>query len=85
MRSYFRKSVDVGDNTRYIVRYTPSEYLLISVIKLIFFIFVVWPVQILWLIFTFPFRLIGKFYKSSLPINNSSPNPLCFWSRQIIV
>ena len=76
MKSYFRRSVDVGDNTRYIIRYTPSDYLFISIIKFIFFLGVVWPGQIVWLIIKFafsiiffPFRLMGRLYKSSAPIS----------------
>ena len=73
MRSYVRESHNMGNGRRYITRYTPEEYFLYSIIKFLLFLFLLWPLQlmfwgvifilkwtfkaILWLIIL-PFRLI---------------------------
>ena len=67
MRSYVRKSESIGKNTRIITHYTPGEYLFLSIIKLIFFIVILWPIQIIWFLLTIPFRLLGMLYRSSAP------------------
>lgn len=70
MRSYVRESRSIGENTRIITHYTLTEHLFLSIIKLIFFIAVLWPAQILWFIIwniiKLPFVGIAKFYKSTL-------------------
>lgn len=69
MYSYIRESRDLGNGRRYITRYTPGEYLFINIIKFFFFLFVVWPLEIvliiclailkiIWFVISLPFKLI---------------------------
>lgn len=73
MRSYVRESHDMGNGRRYITYFKPEEYLLFTIIKFLAFLFLLWPLEIMfwitifvikwtfkaiiWLI-TLPFRLI---------------------------
>ena len=69
MHSYIRESRDLGNGRRLITRYTPGEYFFINLIKFLFFLFVVWPIEItliiclailkvIWFIISLPFKLI---------------------------
>lgn len=73
MRTYVRESVKIGDHTRVVSRYTPSEYFILNIPKFIFFLCLVWPLQIMWFVIKLPFilifKLIRKFYTSSLPVS----------------
>ena len=73
MRTYVRESVKIGDHTRVVSRYTPSEYIILNIPKFLFFLFIVWPLQIIWFVIKLPFKLIfkliRKFYTSSLPVS----------------
>lgn len=79
MHSYIRESHDMGNGRRYIVRYTPGEYLAFNIIKFLCFLCIVWPIQLefwmgffiiksilkaLWWIISLPFRLI--FHKKTI-------------------
>lgn len=52
MKSYIYESVKLPDGKRYITRLTPSEYVFNSIIKFLFCLFIVWPLQIF---FFYPF------------------------------
>ncbi len=75
MRAYVRESVELSNNRRLITHYTPSEFFWLSIIKLVIFLFVLWPLELgFWLIFIIlkysikllilllklPFKLLSK-------------------------
>ena len=46
MKSYIYESVKLSNGGRYVVRYTPAEGIVYSIIKFLAFLFIVWPVQL---------------------------------------
>lgn len=72
MRHHIRTSYDLGEDDfggrrKYITYFKPGEYLVFNILKFLFFLFIVWPLQIIWLIISLPFRLMGLLYKSNAP------------------
>ena len=69
MRSYVRESRKIDENTRIITHYTLTESIILNILKLLFFLFFLWPIQLFWFVFktiiTLPFKGIARFYKSS--------------------
>ena len=63
MRTYIRESKDLGNGKRMITHYTLGESLMFNIIKLILFIFIVWPVEILWIVFKWLMKLVAKLLK----------------------
>ncbi len=74
MNVYIRESKSLGDGKRLITHYTPGEYLFLSIIKFLFFLFVLWPLEItliiivfflkvIWFCITLPFKLIIKLFQ----------------------
>lgn len=70
MRSYVRESIKIGENKRIITHYTLTESIFLDILKFLFFLFILWPIQLIWFVFktiiALPFKGIAKFYKSSL-------------------
>ena len=75
MRSYVRESIELSNNRRLITHYTTSEFIWLSIIKFLFFLFFLWPLELtFWLIFIIvkysfklliliiklPFKLLSK-------------------------
>ena len=46
MQSYIYESVKLSDGRRYVAKYTPAEGCIYSIIKFLFFLFLVWPFQL---------------------------------------
>ena len=46
MRSYIYESFKLSNGGRYVVRYTPAEGIVYSIIKFLFFLFLIWPFQL---------------------------------------
>lgn len=69
MRSYVRESHDMGNGKRYITYYKPEEYILFSIIKFLAFLFVLWPLEIIFLLTVFIVKWAFKavFWLVSLP------------------
>lgn len=57
MRSYVYDSVKLSNGQRLITRYTLEESLVINCFKLLLFLFIIWPFQLL---FWWPIKLIFK-------------------------
>lgn len=47
MRSFVIEHVKLDDKTRFITRYTPSEYIRWSILKFLLCLFVLWPLEFL--------------------------------------
>lgn len=57
MRSYIYDSVKFSDGKRLITRYTTADYLFLSIVKFLLFLFVVWPFELfIW----WPIKLLFK-------------------------
>lgn len=63
MRQYFRESRKLPDGTRRITHYTPGEYFILNIIKLAFYLCIVWPVQLAFLLLQVLFYLIVEAFK----------------------
>lgn len=63
MRSYIRESRKLADGRRYIAHYTPGEYLILNLIKFAFYLCVVWPVQLAFLLIQLLLSLIVEVFK----------------------
>ena len=46
MKTYVRESHKLGKGAYMITRYTAGEYMLLNIIKLIFFVLILWPLEI---------------------------------------
>ena len=46
MKTYVRKSRRLEKGTYMITKYTTGEYLFLNIVKLIFFVLILWPVEI---------------------------------------
>ena len=46
MKSYVRESIKLGNGKTLITHYTTSEYFWMSVLKFVFFLLVLWPIEI---------------------------------------
>lgn len=75
MRSYVRETHDMGNGRRFITYYSPEDYLFLSLIKFLAFLFILWPLQLIfwgtvfvikWIfkalfgLFLLPFKLIFR-------------------------
>lgn len=57
MRSYIYESVKLSNGGRYVIRYTPAEGIVYSIIKFLLFLFLIWPFQLfVW----WPIKIIFK-------------------------
>lgn len=57
MRSYIYDSVKLSDGKRLVTRYTLEDAIFLNIIKFLFFLFILWPLEILiW----WPIKLIFK-------------------------
>lgn len=63
MRQYFRESRKLPDGTRRITHYTPGEYFILNLIKLAFYLCIVWPVQLAFLLLQVLFYLVVEAFK----------------------
>lgn len=58
MRSYVYETVKLSNTKRIVTRYTPSEALFISIIKLLAYLLIVWPFEIsVW----WPVKVVFKY------------------------
>jgi len=57
MKSYIYENFKLSDGRNYVVRYTPAEGILYSILKFFAFLFFVWPIQLfVW----WPLKLLFK-------------------------
>lgn len=57
MKSYIYESVKLSNGGRLVVRYTPAEGLVFSILKFFLFLLLVWPVQLfIW----WPIKILFK-------------------------
>ena len=69
MNSYIRETKDLGEGRRLITRYTPGEYLVISIIKFFIFLFFLWPIELLFwaAVFIIKWAFKALFFLIALP------------------
>lgn len=52
MRTYIRETQNLGNGKRMITHYTLEDYMIHSIVKFFLFLFIVWPIQIMfWITF----------------------------------
>lgn len=57
MRSYVYETVKLSNGKKLVTRYTPEGYFFISLLKFLFFLFLIWPLEIfIW----WPIKLVFK-------------------------
>ena len=60
MKTYVRKSRRLEKGTYMITKYTTGEYLFLNIVKLIFFVLILWPVEIVFFTFLFLIKLLVR-------------------------
>ena len=58
MNTYVRKSRKLEKGTYIITKYTAGEYLFLNIVKLVFFVLILWPVEIVLYVFIFLIKLL---------------------------
>ena len=58
MNTYVRKSRKLEKGTYMITKYTAGEYLFLNIVKLVFFVLILWPVEIVLFTFLFLIKLL---------------------------
>ena len=58
MKTYVRKSRRLEKGTYIITKYTAGEYLFLNIVKLVFFVLILWPVEIVLYVFIFLIKLL---------------------------
>ncbi len=89
MKFFVKKSVDLGNGERLLAYYTPGEDLVINILKFCGFLFVIWPVQIIfwacffilkytflliWWIISLPFRLLRFIFRKIFKHDDDEPD-----------
>ena len=57
MKTYVRESHKLGKGAYMITRYTAGEYMLLNILKLIFFVLILWPLEIVFFTILFLVKL----------------------------
>ena len=58
MRTYIRETINLGKGRRMITTYSPGEYFFSNIVKFFLYLFVVWPIQLIFWCFLWTLKII---------------------------